>query len=123
MMQTQNNTKTCIEEETEKLGEKPLHRPPSGKSIYQRIKLKYMNNKRPSKPSLPHVLEPSMPLLLTGLMKPYLLQLSRITQFSPIAFANDWLLLILPSSTKTSLYIQIGYGEVRVEENHKEMCR
>ena len=28
-MQTQDNTKTCIEEETEELNEKPLRNPPS----------------------------------------------------------------------------------------------
>ena len=67
-----------------------------------------MNNKRPSKPSLPNVLEPSKLLLLTGFSEPCLLQLSQILQFNPIAFANDWLLPILPTSTKTSFYTQIG---------------
>ena len=33
-MQTQDNTKMCIEEETKELGKKPPRRPPSGKSIH-----------------------------------------------------------------------------------------
>ena len=33
-MQTQNNSRCVIEEETKELGEKPLRHPPSGKSIH-----------------------------------------------------------------------------------------
>ena len=61
----------------------------------------------------------------------------RILQFSLIASTNEWLLPMLPNSTKISLNTQNGYGkclgyqplkdvengEVGVEENHRKMCR
>ena len=67
-------TPACvIKEKTEELGEKPFRYPPSGKMIHYRIKLEYMNNKRPSKPSLPHVPKPSKLLLPTDFSEPCLL--------------------------------------------------
>ena len=36
-MQTQITPRRVIEEETKELGEKPIRRPPSGKSIHWRI--------------------------------------------------------------------------------------
>ena len=74
-MQTQDNTETCYPIGNRSTWQKTSPRPSKSKSIHQRIKLKYTNNKRPSKPNLPHVLEPSKLLLPTGFSKPCLLQL------------------------------------------------
>ena len=65
-----------------------------------------MKNKRPSKPSLPHVLEPSRLLLPIDLTKTCLFQLSGSRNSTQLHPPNKWLLLMLPSSTKTSLYTQ-----------------
>ena len=110
-MQTQDNTKTCYRRGNRRTQRKTSPRPSKLKLIYQRIKLEYINNKKPSKPSLPNVLKPSKLLLPTGFSKPCLLQLSRISQFNPIASANEWLLPMLPSNTKISLNTQIGCGK------------
>ena len=61
-MQTQITPKRVIEEETKY----------SAKDTPLENKLEYTNNKRPSKPSLPHVLDPSKLLLPTDLTKPCL---------------------------------------------------
>ena len=74
-------------------------------------KLEYMNNKRPSKPSLPYVLELSKLLLPTDLIKPCLLQLTGSCNSTRLHPLNRWLLPMLPSSTKTSLYTQNGCGK------------
>ena len=73
--------------------------------------MEYMNDKRPSKPSLPHILEPPKLLLPIGFSETCLLYLSEIPQFSPIASVNEWLLPILPNSTKISLDTQNGCGK------------
>ena len=70
-----------------------------------------MNNKRFFKPSLPHILKPPKLLLPIGFSEPYLLYLSEIPQFSPIASVNEWLLPILLNSTKISLDTQNGCGK------------
>ena len=70
-----------------------------------------MNNKRPSKPSLPYVLEPSKLLVPTDLTKPCLLQLSELCNSARLHPPNKWLLPMLPSSTKTSLSTQDGCGK------------
>ena len=75
-MQTQDNTETCYRRGNQRTWQKTSPPPFKSKLIHQRIKLKYTNNKRPSKPSLPHVLEPSKLLLPTDLLEPCLLQLS-----------------------------------------------
>ena len=74
-------------------------------------KLEYTNNKRPSKPSLPHILELSKFLLPTDLMKPCLLYLSRLCNSARLHPPKKWLLPMLLSSTKTSLYTQDGCGK------------
>ena len=56
-------TRRCvIEEETEELGEKHLHRPPS---VIDQLdnQLEYTNSMRPSKPNLPNAPKPSKLLL------------------------------------------------------------
>ena len=95
----------------QRIRRKPLRRSPSSKSIHQRIKLEYTNNKRPSKPSLPHVLKPSKLLLPTDLMKPCLLQLSESCNLAQLHPPNKLLLPMLHSSTKTSLYTKDGCGK------------
>ena len=74
-MQTQITPRRVIEDEIEVLGEKPLRCPLSSKSIHQRILLEYTNNNRPSKPSLPNVLEPFKLLLPMDFTELCLLQL------------------------------------------------
>ena len=57
-MQTQDNTKTCYRRENRRTRWKTSLWPSKSKLIHWRIKLEYTNNKIPSKPSLPNVLEP-----------------------------------------------------------------
>ena len=75
-MQIQDNTKTCYQRGNRKTRQKISPQPSKSKSIYQRIKLEYMNNKRSSKPSLFHVLEPAKLLLPTDFSESCLHQLS-----------------------------------------------
>ena len=88
-----------------------------------------MNNKRPSKPSLPHVLKPSKLLLPTDLTKPCLLQLSGSHNSVRLHPPNKWLLSMLPSSTKTSLYTQdkcgkcLGYQPLKDLEMERQELR
>ena len=95
----------------QRIRRKPLRRSPSSKSIHQRIKLEYTNNKRPSKPSLPHVLKPSKLLRPTDLTKPCLLYLSGSCNLARLHPPNKLLLPMLSNSTKTSLYTQDGCGK------------
>ena len=120
-MQIQDNTETCYQRGSRRTRQKTSSQPSKSKSIHQRIKLEYINNKRPSKPSLPNVLEPSKLLLPIGFLEPCLLQLSPILQFSPIASANDWLLPMLPSNIKTSLDTQIRYGKCLSKQPLKDL--
>ena len=76
-MQIQDNTETCYQRGSRRTRQKTSSQPSKSKSIHQRIKLEYINNKRPSKPSLPNVLEPSKFLLPTDFLESCLLQLSR----------------------------------------------
>ena len=73
-MQTQDNTKTCYRRRNRRTWQKTSSRPSKSKLIHQKIKLEYTNNKRPSKPSLPNVLEPSNLLLPTNFSESCLLQ-------------------------------------------------
>ena len=67
-MQTQNNTKTCYQEETEKL-DKNLSVTLQAEINLLMNKLKYTNNKRPFEPSLLNILEPSKLLLLSDCLE------------------------------------------------------
>ena len=67
-MQTQDNTKTCYQEETEKL-DKNLSTTLQAEIDQLMIKLKYTNNKRPFEPSLLNILEPSKLLLLSDFLE------------------------------------------------------
>ena len=64
-MQTQIIRRCVIEEETEKLGEKPLPRPPSCNRS-TRLSWDTWVSKKPSKPNLPDVPKPSELLLQQG---------------------------------------------------------
>ena len=72
-MQIQDNTKLCYWRGNRRTWQKISPRPSKMKSIHKRIKLEYMNSKRPSKPSLPYVLGPSKLLLSTDFSKSCLL--------------------------------------------------
>ena len=65
----------CYQRENRRTRRKTSPLPSKKLSIYQRIKLEYTNNKRPSKSSLPNILEPFKFLLPTDLIESYLLQL------------------------------------------------
>ena len=67
-MQTQDNTKTCYQEETEKL-DKNLSVTLQAEINLLMNKLKYTNNKRPFEPSLLNILEPSKLLLLSDFLE------------------------------------------------------
>ena len=75
-MQTQDNTEMCYRRGNRRTRPKTSSRPSKSKSIHQRIKLKYTNNKRPSKPNLPNVLESFKLSLPMDFSKSCLLQLS-----------------------------------------------
>ena len=82
-MQTQDNTVMCYRKGNRRTWRKTSP-PPSKRSIDPlENKLEYMNNKKPSKPSLPNVLEPSKLLLPTGFSEPCLLG-----TLSSLAFSN-----------------------------------
>ena len=75
-MQTQDNTKMCYRRGNQRTRRKTSLGPSKSKSIHQRIKLEYTNNKRLFNPSLPNVLKPSKLLLPTDFLELCLLQLS-----------------------------------------------
>ena len=95
-MQTQDNTEMCYRRGNRRIRRKTSLQPSKSKSIHQRINLEYPNNKRLSKPSLPHVLEPSKLLLPTDFSESCLLQLfgshntiDCIYQASPASFGKS----------------------------------
>ena len=110
-MQTQDNIETCYQRGNRRTWRKTSPRPFKLKLIHQRMKLEYMNNKRPFKPSLPHILKPSKLLLPTDFAKPCLLLLSRSRNLAQLHPPNIWLFPMLPSSIETSLYTQNGCGK------------
>ena len=95
-MQTQDNSEKCYRRGNRRTQRKTSSRPSKLKLFHQRIKFEYTNIKRPFKPSLPHVLEPSKLLLPTDFSESCLLQLfeSRnmpdyIRQASPASFGKS----------------------------------
>ena len=101
-MQTQDNTRCVIEEETEELGEKPLRRPPSGnRSTRQSVGIHGLARDPPSliyplylSPPSSYSNKASRNRVLSSFPNPAI---------RPIASAKTWLLPMLPSSTKSSL--------------------
>ena len=95
-MQIQDNTKTCYRRGNRKTRRKTYPQSSKSKSIHQRIKLEYTNNKKPSKPNLPNVFEPSKLLLPTDFSELCLFQFSRsrntsnyIRQASLVSFGKS----------------------------------
>ena len=95
-MQIQDNTKTCYRRGNRKTRRKTYPQSSKSKSIHQKIKLEYTNNKKPSKPNLPNVLEPSKLLLPTDFSELCLFQFSKsrntpncIRQASPVSFSKS----------------------------------
>ena len=88
--------------------------PPSKWSIiHQRMKLGYMNSRRPSKSNLPSTPKPSKLLAPTGLRWTLSSLAKRILQ-SPIALTKmNWSLLNCFPSTKIPPH-WYGYGEIRI---------
>ena len=72
-MQTQDNTPMCYRKENRRTPQKTSPPPSKRKIDPLESKLEYTNNKKPSKPNLPHVLEPSKLLLPTNFTKSCLL--------------------------------------------------
>ena len=101
-MQTQDNTRCVIEEETEELGEKPLRRPPSGnRSTRQSVGIHGLAR---DPPSLIYPLYLSPPSSYSNkASRNRVLSSFPNSAIRPIASAKTWLLPMLPSSTKSSL--------------------
>ena len=87
---------------------------PSKRSIiHQRIKLGYMNSRRPSKPNLPSAPKPSKLLAPTGLRRTLSSLTYQISQ-QPIASTKmNWSLSNCFPSTKMPPH-RCGYGEIRI---------
>ena len=128
-MQTQDNTLMCYRRGNRRTWRKTS--PPHSKRYIDPLEneLKYTNNKRPSKPSLSHVLKPSKLLLPTDLMKPCLLQLSGSHNSAQLHPPNKWLLPMLFNSTKTSFSTQdccgkcLGYQPLKDLDMERQKLR
>ena len=120
-MQTQDYIEMCYREGNRRTRRKTSLRPSKLKLIHQRIKLEYTNNKRPSKGSLPYILEPSKLLLPTDFSESCLLQLSGSHNLARLHPPSEWLLPILPSSTKFSFYTQYGCGRCLDQQPLKDL--
>ena len=109
-MQTQITRRCVIEEETEKLGEKSLRRPPSGnRSTRQLVGIHGLARDPPSLIySLSQALQAPTPTRLLGIVSCLVL---RILQQAPCCIYHFKLLPMLPSSTKTSLDTLKGCGK------------
>ena len=100
-MQTQNNTAMCYQRGNRRTRQKTSIPPsPSGKSIQQRISQSTRITE--DLPSL---------VYLMYLTKPCHLQLSESHNSARLHPPNKWLLPMLSSSTKISLYTQDGCGK------------
>ena len=120
-MQTQDNTKTCYQRGNRRTWRKTSPRPSKSKLIHQRIKLEYTNNKRPSKASLPHVLEPSKLLLPTDFTESCLLQLSESCNLAQLHPPLNGSFQCFPTAPKTSLNTQIWCGKYLDDEALKDV--
>ena len=116
-MKTQDNTETCYRRGNRKTQRKASPQPSKSKLIHQRIKLEYMNNKKPSKPSLPNVLEPSKLLPLTNFSKSCFFQFSEsrntpdcICQVSPASFEKSTKLPKLENTLYTLKMCELCLG-------------
>ena len=105
-----DNTRCVIEEETEVLGEKPLHRPPSGNQSARKYSWDTRTAKDP--PSLIYPMHLSPPSFYSNkTSRNCVLSSFPDPTIRPIASAKAWLLPMLPNSTKTLLDTQNGCGK------------
>ena len=111
-MQTQNNTEMCYQRGNRRTRRKTSPQPFKSKSIHQRIKLEYTNNKRLNKPSLPHVFEPSKLLLPTDFSKPYLLQLSKSYNSALLHLPINGSFRYFPIAPKSHFTLRMGVVSV-----------
>ena len=81
-----NTTQRCvIKEEIKVFGVKPLRHPSKRSIIHWRMKLRYMNSRRPSKPNLPNVPKPSKLLAPTRLRRTFVFSSLSDPAIRPIA--------------------------------------
>ena len=113
-MQTQDIIETCYRRRNRRTQRKTSPRPSKSKSIHQRIKLEHTNNKRPSKPSLPHVLESSMLLLPTNISESCLLQLSGSSNSTRLHPPINGSFQCFPTTPKSHLTLKMGMVSVWV---------
>ena len=120
-MQTQDNTETCYRRGNQRIRQKTFPRPSKSKLIHQRIKLEYMNNKRSSKPSLPHVLEPSKFLLPTDFLEPYLLQLFGSHNLAQLHLPMNGSFQCFPAAPKFHFYTQYECSKCLDQQHLKDV--
>ena len=111
-MQTQDNTKTCYRRGNRSTRQKTSLRPSKSKSIHQRIKLEYTNNKRPSKSSLPYILELSKLLLPIDFSESCFLQFSRSRNSARLHLPMNDSFQCFPAVPKSHLSLRIGVVSV-----------
>ena len=109
-MQTQITRRCVIQEKIKELGEKPLRRPPSdNRSIRQSVRIHGLARDPPSLIyPLYQALQAPTP---TRLLRTVSCLAFRISQQAPCCICHPWLLLILPSSIKSSLDTLKGCGK------------
>ena len=78
-------------------------------------KLEYMNNKRFSKPSQPHVLEPFKLLLPMGFLESYLHQLSRSRNLAQFHLPLNGSFQCFPKASKLDSTLRLGEISVWVK--------
>ena len=134
-MQTQDNTPMCYRRGNQSTRPKTFLRPSKQQIDPLENKLEYTNNKRPSKPTLSHVLKPSKLLLPTDFTKPCFFQLFRSHNFADcttkqmassnasqqhqnLTLHSEQVRQVFGLSTSQGF----GNGEVGVEENHNVLC-
>ena len=120
-MQTQDNIESCYQRGNRRTWRKTSPRPSNSKSMHQRIKLEYTNNKRPSNPSLSHVLEPSKLLLPTDFLEPCLLQLSESRNSARLHPSMNGSFRCFPTSPKSHFNTQYGCGKCLGQQPLKDI--
>ena len=113
-MQTQITRQCVIEEETKKLGKKPLCRPPSGNRSTRQFSWDTWVSKRPSKPNLPSVPKPSKLLLQQGFSELCLVQLSGSCNKLHVAFGILGFFQCFPAALNDHLTLSKGVVSVKL---------
>ena len=108
-----DNTAMCYRRRNQSPWRKTSSPPSKQSIIHWKIKLGYMNSRRPSKPNLPSAPKPSKLLATTGLRRTLSSLVYRIPQ-SPIASTKmNWSLLNCFPSTKIPSH-RYRYGKIRI---------